>query len=116
GEYVGGVAAFHELRQDLRCVPDEADGQSSSGRHRFAEPFHRLAYAVRLAIAVAGLETLIDARFVDLDAQEGRVMQRCRQRLRPAHATQPGCEHRASRERAPEVLARDRTERLEGAL
>ena len=71
---------------------------------------------MRLAIAVARLEALVDARLVDLDAEDRRAVHRRRERLRAAHSAEARGEHEASGERAAEVRARHGAERLVRAL
>ena len=51
---------------------------------------------MRFAIAIASCQTLVDARFVDLDAEQRAAIHRRRQRLGTAHPAETRREHEAA--------------------
>jgi hypothetical protein len=57
------------------------------------------------SVAVAGLQALLDARRVDLHAEDRAAVHGRGERLRPAHPAESGGEHEAAGERPAEVLA-----------
>ena len=76
----------------------------------------RIVEVVGLLVEVAGLEPAPDALGVDLDAERDPVVHGHRQRLRAAHAAEPGGERDRPGERAAEAPPRDLGEALVGAL
>ena len=83
---------------------------------RGRDPRQRLVEAARAAIAVPARDAFGYPRLIDLDSEERRALHRGGERLRAAHAAEPGAEHEAAGERAVEVLARDGAEGLERSL
>ena len=116
GDDVDRRAAAHELGQHLGGVAEQADRQRLAPAARGVEAAQRVVEVGRALVEVAGLDPALDALQVDLDAQRAAVVHRHRQRLRAAHAAEPGGHHEPAGERAAEALARDRRERLVGAL
>jgi hypothetical protein len=116
GDDVGDDALGDHAREDLGRVPDEADRQAALGRLRLADPPHRL-----LEVGVMRSQYPVSRRFsmrdgIDIDPEDRGIVHRRRERLRAAHAAEAGGEDEASRERAAEVLPRDRAEGLVRAL
>ena len=116
GEDVGCDSTPNQLWQDVGRVADESDRERALGARRFADPGERLVEAPRLAIAVSRLDALVDARLVDVDSEDRRVVHRRGERLRAAHAAKSGGEHEPAGERSAELRARDGAERLVRAL
>ena len=67
-------------------------------------------------VEVPGLEAPLDPRVVHLDAQGDALVHGHRERLRAAHAAEPGGERDRSGQRSAEPSARDLGEALVGAL
>ena len=113
GQHVGRHAAPDEFRQHVGRVarPAPTDSARRRGR-RLGDPRQRLVERMRLAVEVPRREALVDARFIDLDREQRRAAHRRRQRLRAAHAAQSRREHESTGERAAEMFARHRAERL----
>ncbi len=86
------------------------------GGLRLADQFERAVERVRLAVAVAGGDALVDARFVHLDAEKRGAVHRGGERLGAAHAAEAGGEHEPAGEGAREVAAGHGAEGLEGTL
>ena len=117
GDEVEGLSAPRELRHDFRRIPEEADRQSAALRRRSPHPRQRLVKRSRRLVQVARLETPLDARRIDLDAEASRTGHRGGERLRAAHAAQASGQNRPSREvGGAEVLLPGGCERLVRAL
>jgi hypothetical protein len=102
---------------DFCRVPEQTDRQGTPFTCRCAHTRKSIIEGLRCLVQVARLESALDPRRIDLDAQDRRTGKRRRQRLRAAHPAEPGGEDRAPGEvgRA-EVLLGSRHERLVGAL
>jgi len=105
----------HELREDFRRIPHHPMERPSR-----APPHAAPRAAPPRATARACPDILLHAppraRRVDFDADEHRSAHRRRERLRPAHAAEPGADHQPpGKVVRPEVLASRRRERLVGA-
>ncbi len=104
GNDVGGVAEQPDRKRATvaRCVPH--------ARERILQRLSRL-------VEIPRLEPTLDARRVDLDAQDRRACERRRQWLRAAHAAETGGQDCAPRERRrAEMLLPGGRERLVRAL
>ena len=115
GDDVDVDIAADQLGQDLGGVAQQADRQRPP-LAAAPQPRQRVVEVGRALVEVAGLHAALDALQVDLDAQRGAAAHRDRQRLGAAHAAEPGGDDQAAAQRAAEALARDRGERLVGAL
>ena len=117
GDDVGLEAGLEQLRQHARrrCRAARRDSARPSVLRRQAAR-HRVVEVVGLLVEVARLQPPLDAVLVDLDAQRDAVVHGHRQRLRAAHAAEPGGQRDRPGQRAAVVAARDLGEALVGAL
>ena len=117
GDEIEVLATASELRYDLGRVPLEADRQGPLLGGSRTDARQRVFERARRLVQVASLEPALDPRRIDLHAQDDGPGHRRGQRLRAAHATEPGRQDRASGQlgRAEMALAR-RRKRLVGAL
>ena len=76
------------------------------------EARERVVEVGRALVQVAGLDAALDPLQVGLDAQRGAAAHRDRQRLRAAHAAEPGGHDQAAAQVAAEALAPGRREGL----
>src|SRR4029079_6934988 len=113
GQHVGRHPARYQLGKNLCRVAHETDRQTALGVRRLTNPRQRFVETMCLAVAVTCFETLIDARLVDVDAEDRGIAHRRGERLRAAHAAESGREDEATGERAVEVRVRHGAERLE---
>ncbi len=108
--------AFHQLRQDLGGIAQQPDRNRFFRRGRFADQRQRLIQRGGFVIYIAGTQAEIDARLLTLNRQHTGPGQNARQRLRAAHAAQPGGEDPASAEVVVVVLTSRFHEGFVGAL
>jgi hypothetical protein len=104
GDDVGDDAALHHLGSTSAALPTgrpRGPAWQPAPRASSQEPRRGRGHLV----AVARLDTLVDARRVHLHAEDSRAVHRGGQRLRTAHAAESGREHETTGERAAEVLA-----------
>ena len=112
GDDVGVEAHVEELRHDIGRVAEHADRHRATSGLRVVASIHRVVERGRHLVQVAGLEPALDAVAVDLDAQRDPVVHRDRERLRAAHAAEPGGQRDGAAQRSPEPPARDLGEAL----
>ena len=116
GDDVDRRAALEQRGQQLGGVAEHADRQRPplvAGRDRH---LHGVLQRGRLDVEVAVLDPPLDPGLVALDADRDAVVHRHRERLRAAHAAEPGGDGDRAGERAAEPLVGHRGEGLEGAL
>ena len=101
------------LGEDLGGVAEQADGGRLGRR---ADDVERLVDAGRAMVEVAGLEALLDRAFLDFDGDAMGAGHHRRQRLRAAHAAEPGGQDPFAAQIAAIMLAAHFGEGLERAL
>ena len=116
GDDVGDDAAADQLREDLRRVAQQADGDRPLLRARRADHRQRGVEVVGAVVEVAGLQPLLDARRPAFDREHGRAGEDAGQRLRPAHAAEPAGQDPPPAEVAAEMLPAAFDKGLVGAL
>ena len=102
GDEVEGGSTAGELRHHVGGVRQQADGEWAALRGCGADPRDRVVERVGRLVQVARLEAAGQARRVDLDAEDRRAGHRRGERLRTAHAPEPGGQDRPAR-RDPDV-------------
>ena len=90
GDHIRAHAAFHQLRHDLRGVAAQRDGDSPAFGGVFLDTRQGVIQRSGLFVHVAGAQTEIDAALLAFNIQRAGAGQRRGQRLRAAHAAQPG--------------------------
>ena len=116
GDHRRGEAHPPERGKDVRRVADQRDAERLALRRGVAREPHRLGRVVDDHVAIAHADAPLRPRRVDLDGDAHAAGHLHRERLRAAHAAEPGGEHDPPAEVAGrEALAR-RREGLVGAL
>ena len=90
GDEVEHLAARDELRQDVRRIPPQADGERLPRRSGRTHPGERVVERRSLLVEVPGREPTVDRALVDLDAQDGSARHRRSERLGAAHSPEAG--------------------------
>ena len=103
GKYLGGVA-------------EQADGNRARRDARIGDDGQRLVEVARGAVEIAGLQPLLDAARLAFDGEERRARHSRGERLRAAHAAEPGGQDPAAAQVAAVMLASGLGEGLVGAL
>ena len=111
---IGASRSSSSGKPPRRCRPNRST--RAAWRHELDRQLQRGVEAVGLGVEVAVGDTAVDAGRVEVDTDRHAVVHGDCQRLGPAHPADAGGEGDRSGERAPEPLARDRAEGLEGAL
>src|ERR671923_1462611 len=88
GEYVWYHPPPDELRQHLGSISHQTDGERLLLHSRLVDPREGNREIMRHPVEVSGREALLDARRIDLDAENRGSVHRCRERLRPTHTTE----------------------------
>jgi hypothetical protein len=112
GEDIRHDAAFDQLRNDIGAVADQADGDGFLFADGVLEDTERLVERVDHEVAVAGLEALLDALGVDVNAKECRAGHRRSEGLRATHTAHATGDDQFALERPAEVLLRAGSECL----
>ena len=112
----GSHAAPHQLGHDVGGVAEQADRQRLALGARPLDHRQRLVEVVRLRVEVAGLQPHLDARRLALDRQHRGPRHGGGERLRAAHAAEPGGENPFARQTAAVVTPAELGEGLVGAL
>jgi hypothetical protein len=113
GDEVEGLTPADELRHDVGRVPAHSHRQRASILRRSTNARQRVVQGVRRLVEVARLDAAPDPFRIDLDAQDRRARHGRRERLRAAHAAEPGGQDRpAAQVGRPEVRLPRRRERL----
>ena len=116
GDDVDGRAAGEQAREHVGGVAEQADGQGLALVPGGDGPADRVVDVVGLLVEVAVLDPPGDPGLVALDADGHAAVHGDGQRLRAAHAAEPGGQRDRPGQRAAEALGRDGGERLVGAL
>ncbi len=90
------LATRDELRHDVCRVPEQPDRKRSPLGSRGPHPLERVVQRVRGLVEVARLEPPLDPVRIDLHAEDRGAGHRPGERLRAAHAAEPGREDRAA--------------------
>ena len=96
GDEVERLASPRELGNDVGGIAEQADGEGPSFPRGRAHPRESVVERARHLVEVARLEAALDARRVDLDAEDRGTRHRGRERLRASHATEAGGQDRAA--------------------
>ena len=104
------------LRKDVGGVAEERDGDGPVGPLRPLQHRQRLVERGRLGVDIAGAQAELDAALLAFDGEAGGAGHRRRERLRAAHAAEPGGEDPAAGKVAAIVLPAELHESLVGAL
>ncbi len=113
---VGPDAAPDELGQDLRRIAQHADRERRARAARVFNEGKPVVERFGRHVEIAGPEPRLDPAGPAFDREAGGTGHGRGQRLRPAHAAQPGGEDPAPGEIAAIMLAPDLDEGLVGAL
>ncbi|MNS66587.1 hypothetical protein D3C72_998070 [compost metagenome] len=114
--HAAGLGAARQLRHDLCRVAEQAHRDGLLLRGGVGDHGQRLVQRGGLLVHIARAQAEVDARLLALDGQHAGPGQHASQRLRAAHATQPGRQDPLAGEVATEVLVAGLDEGLEGAL
>src|SRR5690348_13975147 len=96
GHDVRRHAEPYELRKHLGGVSDESDRERPLRPYCLTNPREGLLQSIRLAVAIARCEALVDSGLVDLHTEQGGAVHRGGERLRSAHAAEARREHEAA--------------------
>ena len=116
GHRVGPDAAPHQFGQHLGGVAEQADRDRFSLAAGAIHHRQRFVEVLCLRVEIAGLEPHLDARRLALDRQQRRTRHGGGERLRAAHAAEPGGEDPFARKAAAVVAPHQFGEGLVGAL
>ena len=116
GEDVGDDAALGEFRNDVGAIADESDRNVFFLAHRVLQDAQSFVERGDHEVAVAGLEPLLDALGIDVDAEKRRAGHGGGQRLGAAHASHAAADDQFAGEVAVETLFRSSGESFEGSL
>lgn len=105
-----------QLREDVRGVAEQADGERLLPVAGLGGELQRVGEAGRLDVQVAVLDPARDAGRVAVHADRHAAVHRDGQRLGAAHAAETGGEGDGARQRPVELLVGDGGEGLVGAL
>lgn len=119
GEHVREEAATNHLREYLGNVPDQTYGTGLAGAGVRRNAPQGVIKIVGDLVEVACLQPSLHPCGIDLDSQECRPGQLCRQRLSATHAAEAGGDYGLAGKRIlrrAEVLPAARRERFVGPL
>ena len=116
GDDVDGGIACEQGREHVGGVAEQADGLWVALVFRGCRAADGVVDVVRLLVEVAVLDPPGDPGLVALDADDHAAVHRDGQRLRAAHAAQPGGQRDRAGQGSAKAFGRDRGERLVGAL
>ena len=116
GDDVDGGVALEQGREHVGGVAEQADGLRFALVLRGCRAADGVVDVVRLLVEVAVLDPPGDPGLVALHADDHAAVHRDGQRLRTAHAAQPGGQRDRAGQGSAEPFGRDRGERLVGAL
>ena len=116
GEEVGADAARVKLRQDFSGIAEQADRHGLFLRAALFDDRERFVERLRRLVEIAGAQPHFDAARLAFDREARRPRHHRRERLRAAHAAEPGGEQPFARQVAAIMLAPHLDEGLIGAL
>ena len=88
------LAATRKLRYHVRGVSEQRDRQRATFLRRAPDARESIVHRIGRLVEVARREATLDARGIDLDAENRRARHRRREGLRTAHAAETRCENR----------------------
>ena len=97
GDDVGRDAAREQRVHDVGDVGDEADRDRLAALLRAEHERERAVEVVAAVLQVALAQAAVDALGIDLDDERRRAREHAGERLRAAHAAEPGGQHEAAR-------------------
>ena len=107
---------LHHLRQDIRAIADQPNRNRFSFFPRLVDQLQRFIERLRDLVAIAALQSLLDPRRIDFDAEKNRTVHRRGERLRATHAAESAGDNKFSFERSAEMLAAGCRKRFECSL
>jgi hypothetical protein len=116
GQNVRNDAALSQFRNHVRAIPDEPDGNIFLFANRILQDAQRFIERGDHEIAVAGLEALLDALGIDVDAEKRRASHRCSKWLSSAHAAHAATHNQLAGQVAAEMLLSRGGKSLERSL
>ena len=116
GDHIDLGPAREQLRHHVRRVAEDRDGERRATPLGLQRPVQGIVHRVGDDVEIAGLQSALDARGVDLDADRHPLVHGHRHRLGAAHAAEPGGESDGAGQRPPEALGGDRRKGFVGAL
>src|SRR5215471_2460821 len=109
-------AALHHLRQNIRTISNEPDGQRLSIFARLLDHFHRLIERMRDLVAISALQSFLDPRRINFHAEKNRAVHGGGKWLCATHSAKSAGQNKLSFERVSEVFFSRRRESFERAL
>ena len=116
GQNVGDDATLGEFRNHVRAIPDEPDGNIFFLADGVLQDAQRFVESGDHEVAVAGLQTLLDALGIDVDAEKSRARHGRCERLGSAHSAHATADDQFAGEVAAEMLFARSRKCLERAL
>src|SRR5437870_4312109 len=116
GNDIGCESSLHKLRMNFCGITDQAHADRLAPLFRAHQNFQRFVEMIRDLIAIAAVNSFLDARLIDLDSKKGCAGHLRREGLRATHATESGSKHDLARQRSIEMLFGARSERLKCPL
>ena len=116
GQDIRHDAALHHFRQNIGAIPDETDGERLTFLARRVDQLERFVERARDLVAIAALQSLLDPRGIDVDAEKKRTVHGRGQRLRAAHSAESAGDNKFSFERSAEMFAARFGESFERSL
>ncbi len=104
GQNVRNDAALGEFRNDVGTVADQSNGDIFFLADRILQDAQRLIERRDHEVAVAGLQALLDALRIDVDAEESRASHGCGERLSSAHSAHSAADDQLAGEIAAEMF------------
>jgi hypothetical protein len=111
-----GARTAREVGHDVGGVAEQAHRDGGLARHGVRDDRERLVERLGAPVEVARAQSRVDPRRLAFDGEHRRAGEHARERLRAAHAAEPGGEGDRAGQRAPEPLVGDGRERLERPL
>ncbi|CEJ64440.1 hypothetical protein [Citrobacter pasteurii] len=96
GDHIRAHAALHQFRHNVGGVRAQRNRDRFTLAGVLINTRQRIVKRCRLLVHVAGTQTEIDPALLAFNIQRTRTRQRCSERLRAAHAAQPGGQNPAS--------------------
>jgi hypothetical protein len=116
GDYVDLDSTAHDFRKDFGAVADKTNGQGTTLAARGFAEGKGFVEVFAECVAIARVDSALDARAVNINGEEDAAIHRDRERLRSAHATHAAGDDELPRECTSEVALPERGKGLECAL